>query len=149
MSLNEWGSLEKELLDDSITEVDVELNRDSIRDWLDNVLPDISEELPDIEHQEGASAGLNHHSTERGQLFPSKKYQAKGEDYMECCGESRDSGIDLRRSNTIGRMMEQIDRNRQTKWKMASGMRTPTSRLQTSMIVFRMSISQVLLKTER
>ncbi|EON62359.1 hypothetical protein W97_01581 [Coniosporium apollinis CBS 100218] len=33
-SMEDWGSLEKELVDDNITEVDVELNKDYIAEWL-------------------------------------------------------------------------------------------------------------------
>ena len=33
-SMEYWRSLEKELVDDDITEVDVELNKDYITEWL-------------------------------------------------------------------------------------------------------------------
>lgn len=33
-SMDDWGTLEQELLDDNITEVDVELNKDMIGEWL-------------------------------------------------------------------------------------------------------------------
>lgn len=35
-SMEDWGSLEKELVDDNITEVDVELNKDYIAEWLES-----------------------------------------------------------------------------------------------------------------
>lgn len=60
-SVKEWGKLERELVDDNITEFDVELNKDKIGAWLEQI-------------REGNESGLRDHTDRK------PKYQTTVED---------------------------------------------------------------------
>jgi hypothetical protein len=69
----DWASIEKELIDDTITEVDLEVNKGFIKDWLRKTNEDdgISKFGSDEEHDPADDQGVRNHNVTSGDLIDS------------------------------------------------------------------------------